>query len=207
MESPNSSLRTEAQTTLATAWWNGLSDAWKQAFNEVALRRSSTEPLGDEMLLTVYNSANHRFAGPRAPYPNMSFELDDMSGLVGLPSTEIVVVTFQNLSNIREAASLKNLRSLFVYNNHISSLEGIEGVTGLQELYCNVNEITSLKPLEKLTQLHTVYCNYNQITNLEGIGEQHADTLENFYCMPNPNLKESVAMRFEREVGIRCKKA
>ena len=55
--------------------------------------------------------------------------------------------------------------------------------------------------------LHTLYCNYNLISNLDGIGEQHADTLENFYCLPNPNLKDSVAMRFEREVGIRCKKA
>ncbi len=207
MESPTSSLRTEAQITIATAWWNGLSDAWKQAFNEVALRRSSTEPLGDEMLLTVFNSANHRFAGPTAPYPNMSFELEDLSGLVGLPNTEVVVVTFHKLSHIRETAGFKNLRSLFVYNNQITSLEGIEGLTELKELYCNVNEISSLKPLEALTGLHTLYCNYNQLSNLEGIGEQHADTLENFYCMPNPNLKESVAMRFEREAGIRCKRA
>lgn len=207
MESPTSSLRTEAQITLATTWWDNLSGAWKQAFNEVALQRSSTEPLGDEMLLTVFNSANHRFAGPTAPYPNMSFELEDMSGLVGLPNTEVVVVTFHKLTHIREAATFKNLRSLFVYNNQITSLKGVEGLTQLQEFYCNVNQIDSLKPLEGLTNLHTLYCNYNLLSNLDGIGEQHADILENFYCLPNPNLKESVAMRFEREVGIRCKRA
>ncbi|MFN0035397.1 MAG: leucine-rich repeat domain-containing protein [Saprospiraceae bacterium] len=207
MESPTSSLRTEAQIAHATAWWNGLTDAWKQAFNEVALRRSSTEPLGEEMLLTVFTSPNHRFAGPTAPYPNMTIELEDMSGLIGLPSTEVVVVTFHKLAHIREAAGFKNLRSLFVYNNQITSLDGLEGLTGLQELYCNVNQIDSLKPLEGLTNLTSLYCNYNLLSNLDGIGEQHADTLENFYCMPNPNLKESVAMRFEREVGIRCKKA
>jgi len=55
--------------------------------------------------------------------------------------------------------------------------------------------------------LKTLYCNYNLLSNLDGIGEQHADTMEEFYCLPNPNLKDSVAMRFEREVGIRCKKA
>ena len=207
MESPTTSLRTEAQLARATTWWNGLSDAWKQAFNEVALRRSSTEELGDEMLLTVFNAPNHRFAGPTAPYPNMTFELEDLSGLIGLPQTEVVVVTFHRLTHVREAALLPSLRSLFVYNNQITSLEGLEALPQLKELYCNVNEIESLKPLENLTSLHTLYCNYNLLSNLDGIGEQHADTLENFYCLPNPNLKDSVAMRFEREVGIRCKKA
>ncbi len=206
MESPNATLRSEAQIALATTWWNQLSDAWKQAFNEVAIRRSSTEPLGEEMLMAIFNSPNHRFAGPRAPYPNMTFELEDMSGLVGLPNAEVVVVTFHKLTHIREVANFKNLRSLFVYNNELTSLEGIETLTDLKELYCNVNQIDSLKPLEGLTQLHTLYCNYNLLSNLDGIGEQHADVLENFYCLPNPNLKDSVAMRFEREMGIRCKK-
>jgi Leucine-rich repeat (LRR) protein len=207
MESPTLNVRNEAQMTLATNWWNNLSDPWKKAFNEVALRRSSTEALGDEMLVTVFNSPNHRFAGPNAPYPNMTFELEDLSGIVGLPNAELVVVVFHQLTHIREAAQFGNLRSLFVYNNQISSLEGIEGLTSLRELYCNVNQITSLKPLEGLTNLKTLYCNYNLLSNLDGIGEQHADTMEEFYCLPNPNLKDSVAMRFEREMGIRCKKA
>ncbi|MDO8367184.1 MAG: leucine-rich repeat domain-containing protein [Saprospiraceae bacterium] len=207
MESPTSSLLAEAQLTQASAWWDSLSDAWKQAFNEVAFRRSSTEPLGDEMLLTIFTSPNHRFAGPSAPFPNMTFELEDMSGLVGIPNMELAVVIHHKLTHIREAAAFKNLRSFFIHNNLITSLEGLEGLAGLKEIYCNVNQIDSLKPLEGLTNLHTLYCNYNLLSNLDGIGEQHADTLENFYGMPNPNLKESVAMRFEREVGIRCKKA
>ena len=207
MESPTSSLRTEAQITQANVWWDGLTDAWKKAFNEVAMRRSSLEPLGEEMLLTVFTSPNHRFAGPTAPFPNMSFELEDMSGLVGIPNIELAVVIHQKLTHIREVAGFTQMRSLFVHNNQISSLEGLEELTQLKEVYCNVNLIDSLKPLEKLTSLHTIYCNYNLLSSLDGIGEQHADTLENFYCMPNPNLKESVAMRFEREVGIRCKRA
>jgi len=207
MESPTSPQLTKDQVSQANAWWDGLSESWKQAFNEVALRRSSTEPLGEEMLMTVYTSPNHRFAGPTAPYPNMSFELEDLSGLVGLPNMELAVVIHHKLSQVREAAAFKDLRSFFIHNNQITSLEGLEGLTQLKEIYCNVNQIDSLKPLEGLTNLHTLYCNYNLLSNLDGIGEQHADTLEHFYCMPNPNFKESVAMRFEREVGIRCKKA
>jgi Leucine-rich repeat (LRR) protein len=207
MESPTATIRSEAQLLHANAWWNTLTDAWKQAFNEVALRRSSTEPLGDDMLLQVFNSANHRFAGPRAPYPNMTFELEDLSGLVGLPLTEVVVVTFHNLTHIREVAQLKSTRSLFLYNNAIKSLEGIEALVELKELYCNVNQIESLKPLESLTKLETLYCNYNLISNLDGLGTQHADRLQNLYCAPNPDLKESTLLKFEQAVGIRCKKA
>ena len=101
---------------------------------------------------------------------------------------------------------MKTLRSLFVYNNQISALDGIENLVDLKEVYFHGNQIASLLPLQKLTNLHTIYCAYNQINTLDGIGEQHADHLENFYCLPNPNLKDAVAMRFEREVGIRCKK-
>ena len=190
----------------AVAWWSGLNDPWKRAFNEVALRRNSTEDLPEDMLLTVYTSPNHRFAGPSAPYPNMGFELDDLSGLTGLPCPEVVVVVHHRLSHIREVADMKTLRSLFVYNNQISALDGIENLVDLKEVYFHGNQIASLLPLQKLTNLHTIYCAYNQINTLDGIGEQHADHLENFYCLPNPNLKDAVAMRFEREVGIRCKK-
>lgn len=206
MQTPQSSLRNEAQIVHANRWWEGLTDAWKQAFNEVALQRSSTEPLGEENLLRVYNSPNHRFAGPSAPYPNMSFELEDMSGLVGLPSVEVVVVIFHQLKHVREVAQFSGLRSLFVYNNQIASLEGLEGLRNLKELYCNVNQISSLVPLAGLTELTTLYCNYNQIADLDGIGEQHTDILTQFYCLPNPLLKQSSVLRFERAVGIRCQK-
>ncbi|MFN0216177.1 MAG: leucine-rich repeat domain-containing protein, partial [Saprospiraceae bacterium] len=199
MESPNSSLPDDAQIAQAKAWWNSLSDTWKRAFNEVALRRSSTEPLDEEMLWTVFSSPNHRFAGPTAPYPNMSFELEDLSGIIGLPNIELAILIHHKLNNLRDIGRLKNLRSLFVHNNELASLEGLEVLTQLKELYCNVNQITSLKPLEELTNLHTLYCNYNLISTLDGIGVQHGDNLENFYCLPNPNLKDSVAMRFERE--------
>lgn len=194
------------QLQQALAWWSGLDDAWKKAFNEAAMKRSSTEDLPEEMLLTVYTSPNHRFAGPSAPYPNTSFELTNLSGLRGLPNAEIIVVIHHSLTHIREVAGMKKLSSLFVYNNRIQSLEGIENLPDLKEAFVQCNEITSLLPLQGLTNLQTLYCSYNQFSTLDGIGEQHADKLENFYCLPNPKLRDAVAMRFEREVGIRCKK-
>ncbi len=194
------------QLAKANQWWSHCSDPWKRAFNEVALQRNSTEALPDELLLIVYQSPAHRFAGPKAPYPNMSFELDDLSGLVGLPNISILVVTFQRLTNVQEVKSMKSLRSLFVHDNRITSLEGVEALPDLQELYIQCNQITSLLPLAGLTQLKTLYCTDNLFSNLDGVGPQHADNLENFFCLPNPNLKDKTVFAFEQEVRIRCRK-
>jgi Leucine-rich repeat (LRR) protein len=192
---------------VAQAWWAGLSAPWKQAYNEVAFKRSTTEYLGDEVLMAIYSSPNHRFAGPTAPYPNMSFELEDLSGVVGLPEAVVLVVSFHQLKSMKEVASMKKLRSIFLFNNQITSLEGIEDLTEVIELYVMSNRITSLEPLQKLVHLKTVYCNNNLITDLNGIGLQHIDELENFFCLPNPNLKNNTVFAFEQANGIRCRKA
>jgi hypothetical protein len=197
---------THTQLSTASQWWNTLTDAWKQAFNEVVLQRSNTELLGDEMLLTVFNAPNHRFAGPEAPYPNMTFKLTDMSGLVGLPNAAVVVVTFHQLTHIREVVGMEKLQSLFVFGNEITSLEGIESRPELIELYFMENQVESLLPLEDLVNLKNVYCSNNLISELTGISKQHSDTLENFFCLPNPNLKNSTVFAFEQETNIRCRK-
>jgi Leucine-rich repeat (LRR) protein len=206
MHPPTNTAQTKAQLARATFWWSKLTDAWKQAFNEVALRRSSTEQLPDDMLLTVFNSPNHRFCGPQAPYPNMSFELTDMSGLVGLPAATLVVVTFHQLWHIREVSEMPGLKSLFVYENRITSLAGIEDAKDLEELYVQGNQIDSLAPLRNCVKLKRLYCAKNLISSLDGLGKQHADSLEELFCLPNDNLKNTTAFRFEQETGIRCRK-
>jgi Leucine-rich repeat (LRR) protein len=206
MESSATTLSHTAQLAKASFWWSTLTDAWKQAFNEVAFQRSTTEDLPEEMLLRVYQAPNHRFSGPTAPYPNMSTELSDLSGLVGLPNATVVVVTFHQLTHIREVAGMHQLRSLFIYNNQITSLEGIEGLTDLEELYFQSNRITTLEPLTNLVRLKALYCPDNLIADLNGLGVQHADTLENFICQPNPNLKQTTVVAFEHATHIRCKK-
>jgi Leucine-rich repeat (LRR) protein len=207
MESIETTLASSHTLESAQAWWAGLNPAWKQAYNEVALKRSTTEYLGDEMLMTVFTSPNHRFAGPTAPYPNMSFELEDLSGVVGLPEAVVLVVTFHQLNSMKEVASMKKLKSIFLFNNQITSLEGIEDLTEVIELYVMSNQITTLEPLQKLVHLKTLYCNNNLISDLNGIGPQHIDELENFFCLPNPNLKNNTVFAFEQANGIRCRKA
>jgi len=197
---------TAAENQQNHAWWNSLTDPWKQAFNEVTLRRSSTEMLDDQTLHNVYRTSVVRFAGPTASYPNMSIELEDFSGITDLKNLKILVVTHHNITSLKEISHMDYLTSLFVFNNKIESLEGIEGLKNLTELYVQGNQISSLMPLEHLSQLINICCNYNKISSLEGITVQHRPNLKMFACIPNDDLWDSEIIRMEREIGIRCVK-
>jgi Leucine-rich repeat (LRR) protein len=191
----------------AQTWWNGLTAEWKRAFNEAALqRKDSTDILPDDLLCVVFTSPNHRFAGPTASYPNMSFELTDMSGLVGLPNAEVVVVTFHQLRHLEEVAHMPKLKSLFVNNNQITSLKGIENHVQLIDLYVQNNLLTSIEQVEKLVNLRALYCANNLISDLKGVGRQHLDNLGQLFCMPNPNLKKSTIFDFEEATRIKTNK-
>lgn len=196
----------EADLSLARSWWMGLTDPWKQAFNEHLLQRTTLETPDDLSLHGMFTVQTLRFTGPRAPYPSTSVELEDLSGIQGLQHVTILIVAFHQLRNLRELSGLKQLTSLFVNNNQITSLEGVQSLENLQEIYFNVNQVETLLPLTSMTQLHTIYCNYNQIRSLEGIGEQHRAHLRNLVCLPNEMLPDAEIIRMERDIGIRCKK-
>jgi len=89
---------------LDLSWWHTLTPAWKEAFAEICFKHRN-EPTSIE-LAQIYNAPALRFAGPSAPYPNMSFELKELSGLEQLSNLEILVVSHHRLESIRE---LKNL--------------------------------------------------------------------------------------------------
>ena len=167
------------------SWWSGLSSPWKKAFNEAYLRQTSEDPLSDELMHTLWNAPALRFAGPTAMHPNMSFELEDLSGVAALTNLTILVVVHQRITSLAPLAALTNLQSLFVFNNQLTDISPVTKLPHLKELYFQNNLVESLLPLEHLTGLKTIYCNYNRITSLEGIGEQHADTLNQLICLPN----------------------
>lgn len=188
-------------------WWQSLSPAWQRAFNEVMLKsENNTEMPPAETLELIWTAPALRFAGPGAAYPNMSFELSDISGLLGLKQLQIVVIINQQLSDLGGINVLKNLKSLFVLDNRISNLDDLESMTQLEELYCQNNFIRSLLPLRAHTRLKTLYCSDNQLTSLEGIGEQHAGTLEKFVCLPNKGIPHPDIVRFELSIGIKCQR-
>ncbi len=101
--------------------------------------------------------------------------------------------------------NLKNLKSLFLFNNNIESLHGIETLTQLEQLYVQCNQINSIKPIEQLINLKEFYINDNCIANLNGLTEEHSDKLTTFVCRPNEQLKQKEIIRAERDLGIICR--
>lgn len=184
-------------------WWRQTEPQWKQAFAETIFRHSN-EPTPDELAL-VYNAPAIRFAGPTAFFPNMTFELTNLSGVLALANLETLVVINHKIESIKEVNTFESLKSLFLLGNQITSLEGIENLTGLEMLYVQDNLIESIKPVEKLLNLKELYVNGNRISSLEGLTEMHAEKLEKFFCKPNDLLKQKEILRVERELGIKCR--
>ncbi len=188
-------------------WWNGLSNEWKTAFNEVVFRKGeiTTMPFEAEMEL-LFMSKILRLAGPKAAYPNMKTELKDLSGLAKLQNLVTLVLINHSISAIKELNNMKNLKSLFVYENNIEALDGVENLENLTEIYFHSNKIKSLKPLEKLVNLEKIYASNNLIENFEGITEAHSYKLKNFHILPNKNLSDREIIKFENTMYIKCLK-
>jgi len=184
-------------------WWIQLEPQWKQAFGEAFFNHQDA-PSADE-LSKLYSTRALRFAGPSAPYPNMKFELSNLSGVASLPNLEILVVTHHIIETITEISTLSSIKSLFLFNNRISSIEPLAELTILEQLYVQSNKIESILPVQKLINLKELYINDNSISSLEGLTEEHADHLIYFFCKPNEGLKQKEMIRIERELGIKCR--
>lgn len=184
-------------------WWLGLEPQWRAAF-QYAFFRHTHQPEAEE-LENLWQTPVLRFTGPRAPHPNMSFELTNCSGLAGMGNLEILVLTHHRIETLGELAGLSQLKSLFVNNNAIRTLEGIESLNNLEQLYAQINQIASQEPIRNLTRLREVYISLNRLKTLDGLTRKHANTLKAFYCLPNDELTDRDIMRVERNLGIRCR--
>ena len=185
-------------------WWKQLEPQWKQVFG-LMVTGHQNEPTGVE-LETIFTIPTIRLAGPTAPFPNMQFELTNLSGLQDLSNLSIVIITHHRIENIEVLSHLSNLKSLFLFNNTIKSLHGIEGLIQLEQLYVQCNQITSIRPIEHLINLREFYINDNRIETLDGLTEKHSNKLTMFMCRPNEYLSQKEIIRAERELGIICRR-
>ena len=174
-------------------WWKQLEPQWKQAFGLIATGHQN-EPTAVE-LDKIFSIPTIHLAGPTAPYPNMQFELTNLSGLQHLSNLSILIITHHKIENIEVLSHLTNLKSLFLFNNNIKSLHGIEALIQLEQLYVQCNQITSIKPVEQLINLKEFYVNDNCIETLDGLTEKHSVKLTMFMCRPNEQLKQKEIIR------------
>ena len=184
-------------------WWAELEPQWQAAF-QMAFFGHTNQPT-DEELENLWQAPVLRFAGPRAPYPNIRFELTNCSGLKGMSRLETLILTNHRIDSIRELAQLTKLKSLFVNDNAIRSLAGIEGLRQLEQLYAQVNQIDSLEPIRSLTHLREVCAHVNALKTLDGLTPTHTHSLKALFCLPNEHLTDREIIRTERSLGIRCR--
>ncbi len=192
----------------AKQWWGKLEMQWKMAFNEAVFKKGATLeiPTDDELMVFLIMVDTLRLSGPGAQYPNMSFQLTNLSGLKGLLRLKFLSITNMNLTSLKALSFHTNLQHLFVNNNKITSLNGIENMTQLVDLYIQGNEITDLTPIKKLTQLKTIYATNNKLTTINGFTDVHADVIEKFYVIPNKELRDKEVIKFQNTYGIICHK-
>ncbi|TXF90466.1 leucine-rich repeat domain-containing protein [Neolewinella aurantiaca] len=198
----------ESILQLAHQWWSGLEAQWKQAFNEGVLQLGNIQDVpGDDDLLYLFQDAeNIRLAGPRAPHPNLSFELTNLSGIAAMQKLSFLSVTEGALTSVSELAGLQNLTSLFVQNNRLTSLSGIEGNKNLVNLYAQGNAITSLEPIRNLTKIQILSVAGNELESLEGITPAHTDEMRQCLVLPNEKLRDRDILKLQNECQIIARK-
>ena len=192
----------------AKAWWDKLEMQWKMAFNEACMGKGPVidPPKDDALIMLITRVDTFRFAGPLAVSPNVQKMPNNLSGLMGLKQITYLSFTHSPITSVKELANLPNLRNLFLYNNKIKSLWGIQSLFGLEDLYCQNNHIDSLEPILRLTNLKTVYAHDNKLVDLKGLTYDHGNKLRQFYIEPNEDLPHRELIRVQNEYGIICRK-
>uniref|UniRef100_A0A8C4RS31 Leucine-rich repeat and coiled-coil domain-containing protein 1 n=1 Tax=Erpetoichthys calabaricus TaxID=27687 RepID=A0A8C4RS31_ERPCA len=75
----------------------------------------------------------------------------------------------KNITSLLEIPLIKNIKSLNLHCNKISSMKGLEHVYRLRHLDLSSNQITRIEGLGLLTSLRTLNLSCNQITKIEGL--------------------------------------
>jgi len=189
------------------AWWDNLEAQWQKAFNAAFFQKGEIKDLpSDSEFTELFNSPTIRIVGPRGMYPNITFELTNLSGVQQLTNLEFLIVTHCDLKTVEGVEQLSKIKSLFVNSNRLTDIRGVHYLKNLTSIYCNANQLSSILPLKSLTNLETIYCNYNQLQNFYGITQAHVEKLKDFYGLPNDNLDKKEIKRLEEGLDIKCKK-
>ncbi len=75
----------------------------------------------------------------------------------------------QNIRQIGDLASVRNLTVLYLYENRLTKIERLDPVPNLQLLYLQRNSIGALENLGHLVKLRKLYLSGNRISIVEGL--------------------------------------
>lgn len=63
----------------------------------------------------------------------------------------------------------KHLQVVYLYNNHIKTIENLSNLSNLKSLYLQNNNIEQIENLNRLINLKTLFLGHNSICILEGL--------------------------------------
>ena len=107
--------------------------------------------------------------------------IDDISILKKMPNLERLTISCENISDISPLFELKNLQTLVLDFNPITSLEGIQQCTNLQRIEIRGTEISDLSPLYKMESLQGIWAGNNKnLTSIDGFEDTEMNCLELF---------------------------
>ena len=192
----------------ARQWWKDLEMQWKLAHNEAVFGKGPVmePPKDDELMFFLIRADGLRYAGPMAINPNVSTPLTNLSGLIPLYHLTYLSFTNMAITGVQELKRFTKLKHLFLYENRLQSLKGIEGMRDLEELYVQNNALDSLKPIKHLTKIKTLYATGNQLSRIDGLTQKHSSSMKKFYVQPNDQLPDREIIRVQNELGILCRK-
>jgi len=73
------------------------------------------------------------------------------------------------ITEIKGLEKLVNLNSISLYNNQITEIKGLEKLVNLNSIFLDDNQITEIKGLEKLVNLNSIFLGNNRITEIKDI--------------------------------------
>ena len=115
-----------------------------------------------------------------------------------LSNLRILSIQSNRISEIEGLESLLNLEELYIADNHLTTLSGLEENRGIRILDISRNQIQELKYLRHLSHLEEFWASSNQFSSFEEVETELKDKneLNTVYLEGNPiQLKNAVTYR------------
>ena len=93
------------------------------------------------------------------------------------------------LTNVKGLEKLTQLEELYLYGNKLTDVKGLEKLTKLKRLSLQNNQLTDVTGLEKLTQLTWLNLWNNRLTELKGL--EKLTQLKTLNLIENPDLTKA----------------
>jgi len=119
----------------------------------------------------------------------------------------LVNLSFTNMriSAVTELTRFTKIEHLYLYDNQITSLQGIESMKNLKSLYLQNNEISDIGLISELKNLEVIYVTKNKIKSLKNFLPSKLTHLKKFYVQPNELLPDKELIQFQNKHGIICR--